>query len=151
MSSWDLIVLSLFGATYIPFFWFIGMNASSKRILDKNKFYDVDPNVLIPKWAMRCTKLFFYMHYCFFLIPLTLISWLHGLAAFGAGVLLFVFIPLSSKSYLVVFKKNAMRIYKQDPGTGKQLIRALRTGTRAHGLNHIVEPDNPEVPPQPPK
>jgi len=68
----------------------------------------------------------FYAHYCFFLIPLTMISWLHGLAAFGAGVLIFGFTPLLSCSYPGIFKRNAMRVYKNDPNAGRQLIKILK-------------------------
>lgn len=126
MFNWNLIVMALFGITYIPFFWFLGMRSHAKEILSRNKFYDADPRALIPKWAQRCTQLFFYAHYCLFLIPLTMISWLHGLAAFGAGVLLFLFSPLLSRSYPGVFKRHAIRVYKKDPGTGRQLIRILK-------------------------
>ncbi|WP_264970352.1 hypothetical protein [Klebsiella variicola] len=99
MSDWNIIVLSLFSATYLPLFWFVGMRIASEDILRKSKFYEVDPNVLVPGWAKTCTTVFCVLHYCLFIIPLTMIDWLHGLAAFGAGILLLVFLPLFRKSY----------------------------------------------------
>lgn len=126
MSNWNSIVLVLFGITYIPFFWFLGMRSSAREILNRNNLYDTDPVALLPAWARTGTQLFLYAHYCFFLVPLTLLSWLHGLAAFGAGVLLFVFLPLLSRSYSGIFKRNALRVYKKDRHTGKQLIRILK-------------------------
>ncbi len=47
MSDWNIIVLSLFSATYLPLFWFVGMRIASEDILRKSKFYEVDPNVLV--------------------------------------------------------------------------------------------------------
>jgi len=126
MYNWNLVVIALFGLTYFPFLWLIGMRTSAKEILFKNQFYEIDPRALIPKWAQISTQLFFYAHYCFFLIPLSMISWLHGLAAFGAGVLMFVLTPLLSCSYPAIFKRNAMRVYKNDPKAGRQLIKILR-------------------------
>ncbi|HII0104998.1 TPA: hypothetical protein ACYX6M_001208, partial [Klebsiella variicola] len=61
-----------------------------------------------------------------FIIPLTMIDWLHGLAAFGAGILLLVFLPLFRKSYMPVFKAHAVRVHRGDPSTGRLLIRVLK-------------------------
>ena len=114
MSDWNIIVLSLFTATYLPLFWFVGMRIASEDILRKSKFYEVDPNVLVPGWAKTCTTVFCVLHYCLFIIPLTMIDWLHGLAAFGAGIL------------LLVFKAHAVRVHRGDPSTGRLLIRVLK-------------------------
>lgn len=129
MSDWNIIVLSLFSATYLPLFWFVGMRIASEDILRKSKFYEVDPNVLVPGWAKTCTTVFCVLHYCLFLIPLTMIDWLHGLAAFGAGILLLVFLPFFRKSYMPVFKAHAMRVHRRDPSTGRLLIRVLKAKT----------------------
>jgi hypothetical protein len=109
VSDWNIIVLSLFSATYLPLFWFVGMRIASEDILRKSKFYEADPNVLVPGWAKTCTTVFCVLHYCLFIIPLTMIDWLHGLAAFGAGILLLVFLPLFRKSYMPVFKARCAR------------------------------------------
>ena len=61
MYNWNLVVITLFGVTYFPFLWLIGMRTSAKKILVKNQFYEIDPGALIPKWAQISTQLFF-MH-----------------------------------------------------------------------------------------
>ncbi|HBQ1079191.1 TPA: hypothetical protein ACRRC6_004879 [Klebsiella pneumoniae] len=125
MYSWNLVVITLFGGTYFPFLWFIVMRTRAKEILVKNKFYEIDPTALVPTWAKTGTQIFFYAHYCFFLVPLTMLSWLHGLAAFGAGVLMFVFTPVFFRSYLIIFRRNILQVFKKDQVAGRQLIRIL--------------------------
>lgn len=110
MSQWNTIVLSFFLVTYLPFFWFLGMRVEAGVFLKKNQLCNISVDALIPGWADICTKVFFSLHYCFFLVILTLIDWLHGLAAFGAGILVFIFLPLQARSYAGIFSKSVSNI-----------------------------------------
>ena len=68
---------------------------------------------------------FFILHYGIYLVLLCIVDWVHGLATFGIGVLLFVFLPIAYRTYLGIFKRSAMRVYRLDPATGRLMIKML--------------------------
>ncbi|WP_435930073.1 hypothetical protein [Dryocola sp. BD613] len=143
MYDFDMIVVILFLVTYLPIFWFLGMGIASGQLVRLSGLGVLHARAFVPKWAQLCTKISFIIHYCVFLILLAMIDWVHGLAAFGAGILLYGFSPLLDEVYLGVFKRRALRIYKKDPAAGKFLIRILQSIKREHtteqGKTEVVE------------
>jgi len=140
MYNWNLIVIGLFLVTYAPIFWFLGMSVASGQIVKCSRFHEVDPKIFIPAWALSVTKICFILHYCLFLIPLTMLDWLHGLAAFGAGILLFLLCPLLNIIYLQIFKRHALRAFRTDPGKGRLMIKVLKAGSHG-GIKNIPDDD----------
>lgn len=126
MYDWNTVVVGLFLVTYLPFFWFFGMRMASSELFRHHKQYELNELLFVPRWALVGANVFFILHYGIFLVLLSIVDWVHGLAAFGIGVLLFIFLPIIYRTYPGIFKTSAMRIYRLDPATGRLMIKMLR-------------------------
>ncbi|CAI1875288.1 Uncharacterised protein [Serratia fonticola] len=125
MSEFDIIVVSSLVITYIPAFWFLGMNVTAQSIAEEFGYDKTYVRWLIPKWASKCGGFAIAIHYCFVLLTLFLMNWVYGLAAFGAGVIPFILFPSMAKMYRGIFRRGAFRAYKIDPASGKFLLEML--------------------------
>jgi hypothetical protein len=128
MSQWDIIVVFSLVITYLPCFWFSGMLATARSIVEEFGNDKIFAQLFIPGWAKKCAGISFAAHYCFVLLIVTLMDWVYGLAAFGAGMIPFVLIPLPllAKTYRGIYRKKALSMYKMAPDSGKIMLKMLK-------------------------